>query len=188
MVMKKTLFLFMIVLFLAGASSVNAAGKFSLGGFAGINIPVMQEDVGNGTLFGAKGRVILMPFLGVEPNFVFSKNGDKDIKDDGGNVLGTREGGKVTSFGVDAVLGSFSGFSKATFYGLVGVNSNTLKKEGIPDQTRMGISFGTGVEFLPTEVFGVEVRARVHSISLEGGGGRNNLELTVGLNYHFGPM
>lgn len=186
--MKKLFCLCMMLLFLACTSSAFASGKFSIGGFAGINIPVMQEDVGNGTLFGAKGRIVLMPFLGVEPNLVFSKYGDKDIKDDAGNVLGTRKGSKVTSFGVDAVLGSFSGFSKATFYGLVGLNSNTMKRDGLPDQTRLGYSFGAGVEFLPTEVFGVEVRAKIHSITLEGGGGRNNVELTVGMNYHFGPM
>jgi hypothetical protein len=33
---------------------------------------------------------------------------------------------------------------------------------------------------------GIEVRARYHGISLEGGGGRNNLELSGGLNYYFG--
>jgi hypothetical protein len=36
-------------------------------------------------------------------------------------------------------------------------------------------------------MLGIEVRARVHSISLKGGGGRDNLELTGGLNYYFGP-
>lgn len=184
--MKKILCLSILMVLLGGVSVASAAGKFSVGGFAGLNIPVGQEDVGNGTLFGAKGRIILLPFLGVEPNFVFSKYGDKDH--DVGGLTMTRSGGDVTSFGVDAVIGTFSGFSQARFYGLVGINSNTFKRDGLPDQTRMGVSFGTGIEFLPADVFGIEVRARIHSISLEGGGGRNNLELSAGLNYHFGPM
>ncbi len=186
--MKRFVCLIMMLLFLAGASSVGAAGKFSVGAFAGLNMPLIQEDMGNGTLFGAKGRITLLPFLGVEPNIVFSNYGDKDIKDDAGNLIGTRKGGDVTSFGVDAVLGSLVGFSPARFYGLVGINSNTSKREGLADQTRLGLALGAGVEFMPADAFGIEVRAKIHSISLEGGGGRNNLELTAGLNYHFGPM
>lgn len=184
--MKKTICLGMLMLFLLGASSAAAAGKFSVGGFAGLNIPLAQEDMGNGTLFGVKGRITLLPFLGVEPNFVFSKYGDKDHDVNG--VTMTRKGGEITSFGVDAVFGTFSGFSQTRFYGLVGINSNTLKRDALPDQTRMGLSFGAGIEFLPADVFGIELRARIHSISLDGGGGRNNLELSAGLNYHFGPM
>lgn len=187
-VMKKIMCLGVVLLFLAGASSVCAAGKFSIGAFAGLNMPLLQEDVGNGTLFGAKGRIVLLPFMGVEPNLVFSKYGDKDIEDDDGNLVGTRKGGDITSFGVDAVLGNFSGFSPARFYGLIGVNSNSSKREGLPDQTRLGLALGAGIEFMPADMFGIEVRARVHGISLEGGGGRNNLELTGGLNYYFGPM
>ncbi len=183
--MKKTVCLSMIVFFLIGASPVLSAGRFSIGGFAGLNIPISQEDKGSGILYGAKGRILLLPFLGVEPNFVFSEYGDKDHDYDG--VTDTRKGGDITSFGADLVFGTFSGFSKARFYGILGINSNTLKWEPFEDQTRLGLSFGTGIEFLPTDVFSIEVRARVHSISLEGEGGRNNLELTAGLNYYFGP-
>lgn len=183
--MKKIACLSMMVLFLFGASSVASAGKFSIGAFAGLNIPIAQEDMGNGTLFGAKGRIVLLSFLGVEPNFVFSKYGDKDHDILGGTQ--TREGGDITSIGVDAVIGTFSGFSKVRFYGILGINSNTFKWEPFEDQTRLGLSFGTGIEFLPSDIFSIEVRARVHAISLEGGGGRNNLELTAGLNYYFGP-
>ncbi len=185
--MKRIICLSMMLFFLVGVSSACAGGKFSVGAFAGLNMPLVQEDVGNGTLYGVKGRILLLPFLGVEPNLVFSKYGDKDIKNDG-ELLGTRKGGDVTSFGLDAVVGTLSGFSSTHFYGLVGVNSNTSKRDAVPDQTRLGLALGAGIEFLPSDVFGIEVRARIHAISLEGGGGRNNLEITGGLNYYFGPM
>jgi hypothetical protein len=185
--MKKSISVLGAILFLLLIMSTASAGKFGIGGFAGVNFPIAQQDVGNGTVFGAKGRIMVLPFLGVEPNFVFSKYGDKDIKDDEGNLLGTRKGGDITSFGLDAVMGTFSGFSKMRFYGILGLNSNMVKREKIPDQTRLGVSIGTGAEFLPIDMVGIEVRARVHSISLKGGGGRDNLELTGGLNYYFGP-
>jgi hypothetical protein len=185
MVMKKIVCLSLMFLFLAGLSSVASAGKYSIGAFAGLNIPVVQKDVGNGTVFGAKGRIVVLPFLGVEPNLVISKDGDKDH--DVGGVTMTRAGIDITSFGVDAVIGTFSGFSKVRFYGIFGLNSNTLKRKPFSDETRIGLALGTGVEILPVETLGIEVRARVHTISQEGGGGRSNLELTGGLNYYFGP-
>ncbi|NIM97089.1 MAG: outer membrane beta-barrel protein [candidate division Zixibacteria bacterium] len=183
--MRKLIFLTLLASLVAGSPSIAAAGKFSIGGFVGLNIPVGQQDVGNGTLFGAKGRIVLLPFLGIEPNFVFSEYGDKEHDVDG--VTMTRKGGEMTSFGADAVVGTLSGFSQARFYGLVGVNSNTTKREGLADQTGLGVAFGAGIEFLPSNMFSLEVRARIHGIRLEGGGARNNLELSAGLNYYFGP-
>ncbi len=183
--MRKITYLGMAVLLLFCLTSAVSAAKFSIGAFGGMNIPIIQEDVGNGTVFGVKGRVMVMPFLGLEPNFVMSKYGDKDI-----DVLEqpmTRKGGDINSFGLDAVLGTFGGFSKVHFYGMAGVNTNSMKRDGIPDQTRLGVSIGTGVEFMAMDMLSIEVRARVHSISLEGGGGRDNVELTGGLNYYFGP-
>jgi hypothetical protein len=183
--MKKSLCLSMLILIFAGTSSATTTGRFSIGGFAGLNFPISQEDVGNGTLFGAKGRIMLLPFMGVEPNFVFSEYGEKDHDINGATM--TRKGGSLTSFGADALIGTFSGFSQVRFYGLLGINSNTLKRDGIPDQTRLGLSWGAGIEFLASNMFGLELRARLHSISLDGGGGRNNLQLSAGLNYYFGP-
>jgi len=168
-----------------GTFSFASAGRISIGGFAGWNIPLYQKDVETGKVFGAKGRIILLPFLGVEPNFVFSEYGDKDYDVDG-QIL-TRKGGDITSFGADVVWGSFDSFSPARFYGILGINSNTLKRQGFADLTRLGVSLGSGVELLVTDVFSIEIRARIHAISLEGGGGRNNLELTGGVNYYFGP-
>ena len=179
--MKKSISVLGAILFFLMMVSLASAGRFGIGGFAGVNIPLAQEDVKSGILYGAKGRIQLLPVLGVEPNFVFSKYGDKDFDN-----VGTREGGTITSFGADLVLGNPLGFSRGRFYALLGANSNILKRKGMEDQTQFGLSFGAGLEFLPTEILGIEVRARLHGISLEGGGGRNNLELSGGLNYYFG--
>lgn len=179
--MKKSILTFSAILFLFISTSSASATEFGIGGFAGINIPLAQEDVGNGILYGAKAKIQLLPVLGLEPNFVYSKYGDKALED-----VGTREGGNITSFGADLVLGNPVGFSRGRFFTLFGVSSNKLKREGLSDQTQLGLSFGTGFEFLATDVLGIEVRARLHGISLEGGGGRNNLQLSGGLNYYFG--
>jgi hypothetical protein len=181
--MKKSISVLGAIFFLLIMVSSVSATRYGIGGFAGINIPLAQEDVESGILYGAKGRIPLLPFLGVEPNFVYSK-GDKDFDIDGQSM--SRGTLTITSFGADLVFGNPIGFSRGRFYGLLGANANILKRKPEEDQTKFGLSLGIGFEFLPTEVLGIEVRARYHGISLEGGGGRNNLELSGGLNYYFG--
>jgi hypothetical protein len=181
--MKKSIWVLGIILFLLIMVSSASATRFGIGGFAGMSIPLAQDDVKSGALYGAKGKIQLLPFLGLEPNFVYSK-GDKDF-DIGGQSM-SRGDLTITSFGADLVFGNPVGFSRGRFYGLLGANANTLKRKGMDDQTQFGLSFGTGFEFLPTENLGIEVRAKYHGISLEGGGGRNNLELSGGLNFYFG--
>jgi len=181
--MKKILSVTMLVLFLLGISSVASAGKFSIGGFAGLNLPVAQDDAKSGALFGAKARILLLPFMGIEPNFSFAKYGGKDVEVRGKTFPG--EGGDITSFGVDIVFGTMSSFSNMKFYGLAGISANTYKREGIPDESGLGLAFGTGFEFFPTEILSLEIRAKYHSIKV-GEGGRPHLELSGGLNYYFG--
>ncbi|UCB53106.1 MAG: outer membrane beta-barrel protein [Candidatus Zixiibacteriota bacterium] len=182
--MKKTTCLIFIVLFLLGATSVADAGKFSIGAFGGLNIPLAQDDAKSGALYGAKGRILLLPYLGIEPYFCFAKYGGKDaeVREETFEL----EGGDITSFGADLVLGSISGFGKTKFYGLVGINSNSYKREGIPDETGLGVAFGSGVEFFPTEMLSLEFRAKYHPIKV-GDGGRVHLEFSGGVNYYFGP-
>jgi hypothetical protein len=182
--MKKTTCLIFIVLFVLGATSVAAAGKFSIGAFGGLNIPLVQDDAKSGALYGAKGRILLLPYLGIEPYFSFAEYGGKDVEVRGQSFAG--KSGDITSFGADLVLGSISGLGKARFYGLVGINSNTYKREGIPDETGLGFAFGSGFEYFATEILSLEIRAKYHPIKV-GDGGRVHFEISGGLNYYFGP-
>jgi hypothetical protein len=181
--MKKIVCLSMLALFIMGTSSIASAGKYSIGGFGGLNLPIAQDDAKSGVLFGVKGRILLLPFLGLEPNFTFAKYGGKDIEVQGNSY--SREGGDITTFGADLLLGSLSAMGKTKFYGLVGINSNTYKREGVSDESGLGLSFGTGFEVFTTEMLSVEIRAKYHSIKL-GEGGRAHLEFSGGLNYYFG--
>lgn len=181
--MKKSISVFGAILFLLMMVSSASAARFSIGGFAGLNLPLAQEDAKSGALFGAKGRILLLPFLGLEPNFSFAKYGGKDLE--AGGKSWEREGGDITSFGADLLLGSLSAMGKMKIYGLAGINSNTYKREGISDESGLGLAFGTGFEFFPTEMLSLEIRAKYHPIKL-GDGGRVHLELTGGLNYYFG--
>lgn len=181
--MKKSISVLGVILVLLMLVSSASAAKFSLGGFAGLNLPLAQQDAKSGALFGAKGRILLLPLLGLEPNFSFAKYGGKDVE-----VRETtfpREGGDITSFGADIVFGSLSAMGKMKIYGLAGMNYNTYKREGVPDESGLGLAFGTGFEYFTTEMLSLEFRAKYHAIKL-GDGGRVQLEFTGGLNYYFG--
>ena len=181
--MKKMVFVIFTVLFLLSISSVATAGKFGIGAFGGANIPIAQQDEKAGALFGAKARIPLLPFLALEPNFTFAKFGgsDVDVREQSFPI----KGGDITSFGADLILGTFSSVSKMKFYGLVGINSNTFKREGFSKKTGVGLTLGPGFEFFATDILSVEARARYHAIKV-GDGGKSHLELTGGVNYYFG--
>jgi hypothetical protein len=181
--MKKSISAFCAVLFLLMIVSTASAGKFSVGGFGGLNLPLAQDDVKSGALFGAKGRVPLLPFLALEPNFLFAKYGGKDVEVRGKSY--GQEGGDFTSFGADLLIGTMSSMSKIKFYGLTGINSNTYKRKGFSNETGLGWTLGTGFEFFPNEILSLEIRARYHAIKVKEGG-KIHLEVSGGLNYYFG--
>lgn len=181
--MKKIVCLGLMVIFMMGLSSTASARRFSVGAFGGMNIPIAQDDTKAGGLFGAKGRIPLLPFLALEPNFTTAQFGGKDVEVGGKSF--SRKGGNFTSFGADLLIGSMSGMSKMRFYGLAGINSNTYSRQSIEDKTGLGLTIGTGFEFFPTEILSLELRARYHAIKL-GDGGRSHLEVSGGLNYYFG--
>jgi hypothetical protein len=181
-VMKRAFCFAFVALLVVGVTSVASAGEYSIGGFAGLNIPIAQEDASSGFLFGVKGRILLLPFLGLEPNFTYAKYGGKDVEVREKSY--TQEGGEITSFGADLLLGSLSGIGNTKFYGLVGINSNNYTREGIPDESGLGFALGTGFEFFPTEMFSLEIRGKYHPINL-GEGGRVHVEISGGLNYYF---
>jgi hypothetical protein len=180
--MKKVFCLAFVALLVVGATSVAFAGEYSVGGFAGLNIPIAQEDASSGALFGVKGRILLLPFLGLEPNFTYAKYGGKDVEVREESY--TQEGGEITSFGADLLLGSISGMGNTKFYGLIGINSNNYTRDGIPDESGLGFALGTGFEFFPTEMLSLEIRGKYHPINL-GEGGRVHVEVSGGINYYF---
>jgi hypothetical protein len=180
--MKKMVYVIMLFSFLMSLSSVASAGKYGIGAFGGVNIPVVQQDEKAGALFGAKARIPLLPFLAIEPNFTLAQFRGNDFEV--GEQSFTMADGDITSFGVDLVIGTMSSMSKMKFYGLVGLNSNTFKREEFK-KTGLGLTLGPGFEFFATEMLSVEVRARYHAIKV-GEGGKSHLELSGGLNYYFG--
>ncbi len=163
---------------------VMAAGiSAGAGAFGGLAIPVVQDDQSQGTVFGFKGRVKAMSIFTLEPNVMFTKYGDPDI--DG--VIGDPEGSKLTSFGLDVLLGSSLGSPGVSPFFFAGIASYKTKNDQLQvDESDVGISGGLGLEIGLGPKLGLEARGRFVIVGTEGGGSKKAAILTAGVNYHFG--
>jgi len=169
-----------LLLFLTTAILPANAAQFGVGVCGGMNIPVIQQDQGSGTIFGLKAKLNLLPGVSVEPNLNFAKFGD--AKKD----YGTRKGSKITSYGVDAILGAGLPGVGVKMYGLVGGGIYSTKRDNDPDATKMGWAAGLGLEVGFTSKIAVDIRGKLNVIGSEGGGTKKSAALAGGVNYYFG--
>ncbi|MCC6964318.1 MAG: outer membrane beta-barrel protein [candidate division Zixibacteria bacterium] len=188
---------FVLAVCLLAVSTSAHAFRFSVGAFGGLNMPIAQEDTESGTVFGVKGRVPLIGFLAVEPNFTYVKNGDAEVEVGGNwNETMTHQGGKYNSFGVDLVLGNVLGYKGFGMYGIFGLSSAKFQKDGIPDLTKSTYWLGLGFEYSVTDQISVDFRGKAFIFPYEDDTenapnpdlktSRKNGMVTVGLNYYFG--
>ena len=164
-----------------GASAVDIA----VGGFAGLNFPLAMEDVTSGQIYGFKARFSVLPWLGIEPNLTFSGYGDGEAEVYG--EIQTRDGGDITSFGVDAAFGGIQGNPGLSFHAVVGLGSAKWSREGVDDVSEMSWYVGIGTEYALPSSISIEVRAKAQVIPFEDGSYKNGC-ITAGLNYYFGKL
>jgi hypothetical protein len=157
--------------------------KFSLGGFGGVNFPIVQEDSEIAGIAGFKARATFFPFLGVEPNFTYIRQGGITWDVEGTDM--DREGGDLYSYGADLVLGSFDSVKEFYWYFIFGLYGNSMKRLGREDLSKFGLNLGFGLEILPSNVMGIDFRTKTQIITIDGGS-RKNILVTAGLNYYFG--
>jgi len=172
-----------IAILLFFADSGLAKVKFSLGGFGGVNFPIVQEDSEIAGIAGCKARATFFPFLGVEPNFTYIRQGG--ITAEVLDVDMEREGGNLYSYGADVVLGSFDSVEEFYWYFIFGLYGNAMRRVGREDLDKFGLNLGFGLEILPSNVWGIDFRTKTQIITIEGGS-RKNILVTAGVNYYFG--
>jgi hypothetical protein len=180
--MRRGLSLSAILFVAAGLCQSAGAKPISIGAFAGLNVPIAQEDAGNGALFGAKLRVALGSIFALEPTLTFLQQGDATAQI--GDEEFELDGGKSTALGLNFIVGSSGPPSGVSFYGVLGLASHALKQEGTEDQNRLALSFGPGAEIGVGDKLALDIQTRLHMISLDGGGARKNLGFSGGLVYY----
>jgi hypothetical protein len=178
--MKKQILVAVLALMLA--PGLAHAVSFGVAAFGGTSTPVVQDDTGSGSLFGARVPVNFVPLITVEPYYASTSGGNKDYTAAG--LSYTRDGIDVTSYGANVLFEFGTGVRLFPF---VGLSSNHLKRSGL-DETETGYDFGLGVGFkLPLAGLGADVRGALNMVTdpASSAASRKWAEITVGVSYSF---
>jgi opacity protein-like surface antigen len=181
--MKRTWWAVFVAATLAGAAGTPApaarAGTLGLAGgvYGGMSFPVLQDDQGQGPLFGARLPVRVLPLLTVEPFYTTSALGDQTIEASPGFSV-TREGSDVTTYGVNAL---FPFGTKTLLYPFVGIGSARFERTGEDETfTSFAVGLGLGVTLIPKLT--LDVRGELQAAST-GETSRKMVNLTLGATY-----
>lgn len=177
--MRRTLLVTALAL-AACAGSAHAAGV-GIGVFGGVSVPILNDLSGQGTQFGIRVPVSVLPLLTVEPYYAQSGLGEVE-ESFGGPVTFTRDGGDLRSFGANVML-SFGG--PVRFYPFVGLGQFTLEREGAEDVEELGYNFGLGLGFdIPALIgLGADIRGEFAMIPTEDTS-QKFANVTAGLRYN----
>lgn len=176
--------LLLILCLLTGLSAAAAAGPIGIGVSGGLNLPIAQDDAGSGFLYGARLRIGVVSFAALEPSLSYFRQGDSEVDLHGGSIV--LDGGQSTALGVNLIFGSVGPPGGMRVYGIIGLASHAMKQEGTDDHNRLAVSLGPGLETGVGPNLALSLEARLHMISLEGGGSRKNIGLSGGLIYYLG--
>jgi hypothetical protein len=165
-----------VLLALALTAGTASAASVGIGAFGGVSIPVVQDDNGQGMIFGARAPVKLIPLVTVEPYFAMTTGGEKDQSVEGYTI--SYEGVDVTGFGANVML-TMGG--PLQFYPYAGIGSFKTKRTGL-DETYTGYNFGLGLGFSPSPQFSLHLRGEL-AAAVDGDISRKWANVTVGVTY-----
>ena len=160
------------------ASAAHAGTIVVAGGvFGGMSFPVVQDDQGQGSIFGARIPVRLASILAVEPFYSTSALGDKTIETSPGFSV-TREGSDVTSYGVNAL---FPFGTKTLLYPYAGIGRARFERSGEDETfTSYDVGLGLGVTLIPKLMLDMRGELQVAS---SGDTSRKMFNVTLGATY-----
>jgi opacity protein-like surface antigen len=162
----------------AAQSKIRAAG----GVYGVYGIPVIQDNVAAGPLYGAKVRADLAGPLGAEVSYTSFPEGDVTFKAQLGEQ--TTKGYSQSVIAADLILQT-TGVAGFGIYLLGGIGSYSLTKDNTADISRIGYNGGLGVEFRSSSGIAVDICGRLHAMPYENGGTHKFAALQAGVNYYF---
>lgn len=179
--MKKIIPIFLILV-MTGTSS--ALTDISVGAFGGLNIPLVQDDAKSGNGFGVKAKFSPVPMIAGAVFYESRDFGDPELTIFGQTM--SIDGGKVSAFGAEVLIGNVGGGMGPHFYWTVGFCSYKWTRDGQDDLSKIGYHIGPGFELVLPVNIGLEIRGKFEVIPTDGGGSRKNALVFIGANYHFG--
>jgi hypothetical protein len=181
---------FMVAL-LALCLPLGAWAAYPLGveAFGGYDMPVLQDDVGAGPLFGVGVRGNIWKLVHGELYFRSTSQGDKDEELEFGNQTETMtyKGGTLSGFGLNLLLANKHAVNFWPYF-MIGVSSNSLKPGSSfkKDENLSGINGGCGAGI---NLYGRKVYLDLNTSLLvmpfhDNNASRKNLQIRAGVQYY----
>jgi len=181
---KSVLIGLLLTLFSFPSAMAQPGPKLGAGVFAGLSIPLLQDDQSQGIEYGLRGRVGLGSLFVFEPYVSFVTWGEPDPVDD--VDLGI-DGSKVTSFGLEAMLGNLPGAPGFAPFVFGGIGSYKVKNDDTGyEDSKLGFSAGLGFGVGLSPRFSLDVRGKAIVAPQEEGGSKKAVGATAGINFSFG--
>ncbi|MEJ2722238.1 MAG: hypothetical protein P8181_14050 [bacterium] len=178
-----------VVILLLSATSAGAIVDLSIGAYGGMDIPVVNDEIKNGPLFGLQGRVGFLSFLAAGAYYRSSSYGDMDgtfFEGDPDEFTSSISGGNANSFGVDAYFGRVSGTSGLNFYLYGSISSYRWSRDDREDISKAAYGVGLGAEVVLPFKLGIEGRGVFRVVPTDNSGSLKSVLWFIGANYHFG--
>jgi hypothetical protein len=181
--------LFAILLLCVLGAGLASAGTFPVGVkvFSGYDMPIIQDDVGKGTMFGASVRAHAWgPFHG-ELYFRSTSQSSVDVSTDiPTDPTITFAGGTLSGFGLNLLIAA-KGPASVWPYFLLGVSSNSRKpgESFQEDKTLTGWSFGggTGINLYNRALY-LDINTSLLLMPMDNNkASRKNWQTLVGIQY-----
>lgn len=165
-----------LALLVTGLATTAHAASIEVAPYGGLSIPVVQDDQDQGTIYGLRVPVKLMPMLTVEPYYAQGALGDKTLEV--GGLSYTREGYDETGYGLNVLLAMGGPVS---FYPFAGIGTTKLERSG-EDRSWMTYNGGFGVGISPIPKLSVHVRGELQ-LAVDGEVSRKFANVTAGVSY-----
>ncbi len=179
--MRRVLLVTCLVVLLSPLAEAQGI-RLGVGAFGGWNIPIAQDDQGTGTAFGVMGRIRVLSIFVAEPNITFGKWGNPDVIR--GIDLGI-EGSKITSYGINALVGNLPGIVGVKPFGFVGASIYSIKNDDTGyDESKLGYSAGLGVGYGFAPTFDIDIRGTA-VVAPQEKGSKKAVYISGGLTYYF---
>ena len=181
--MKKNILIVCCALFLA-VSAFSGPLKIGIGAFGGMSLPLVQDDQATGSAFGFMARAKFLPIVTVEGNATFAKWGQADPIEN----VELPEGSKMTSFGIDLILGGKPGLVGFKPYAVVGFGSYKIENDDTKyDESALGWSGGFGFMFGVTPKFDIDLRGKF-VVAPQDEGSKKSASVTIGVVLNLGGL
>ena len=174
----------LLILSVVSVTLAQDAPKLGVGAFAGLSVPILQDDQTQGMEYGFKGRYGLGSIVVLEPYVSFVKWGEPDPVD---NIPLGIDGSKVTSFGLEASLGNLPGITGISPFVFGGIGSYKVKNEDTGyEDSKLGFSAGLGLGIGLSPSFSLDIRGKAIVAPQEEGGSKKAIGGVAGVNFTFG--